>query len=395
MVLQYLLLRKSLLIALLDNPAFATNLAAYNGFMSPFIENPAASCPTGNCTWPIIPTVAVCGSCMDLTEEIRISRSSPESDNCVVSFGLLVFEGLCETIDWMQVFTVGPSSGRIFKSLEAEGIRWDSQNLIGTFGAVGLPHNISYSSGLNQSVATECALWYCLQAHEVKVVLGKTEDNVVQTWSHVQDLEPGYTGNITFKNVPGSMNVDASDKYGMSFKQVLGMSQYLNKTFIGNVSADGGLQVLYPDTDFAGGMHRGLDDTNAWIDRLARSMTNEIRLNNTVANAASEGRYHGTTNTTEVVIVVRWKWIIYPAALVLLSMAYLFYAILYTTRLQVQPWKADALVPLCLRLDNDLEYLAADGFDDEGGINKKIGESTVKLQMDGNRVLRLTRETEK
>jgi hypothetical protein len=35
----------------------------YNGMLSEGLEPLTASCPTGNCTWPVTPSLAVCGEC--------------------------------------------------------------------------------------------------------------------------------------------------------------------------------------------------------------------------------------------------------------------------------------------------------------------------------------------
>ncbi|KAI0440412.1 hypothetical protein F4803DRAFT_527211 [Xylaria telfairii] len=373
------------------NPTLSTKLAIYNGFMSSTITYPSASCPTGNCTWPVIPTMGVCGSCVDLTSEIKVNKST--SSFCAVTVGSLNLTGSCDSklLDFMPIFTVGRGSGRVFERVD--DIQWDSPNLIGTFGALGLPGSKTLSSGLDGSVATECALWYCLQAHEVGVELGETRDRVIRSWNRATSLAPGSTnGNITFTSIPDEMNVNSTDLYGMPNMQVLGMSQYINKTFIGGVNADGGLGVIAPTTDFAEGMQRSLDDPDSWIDRLARSMTNDIRLNQSVVGTSTQ--YDGTTSNTGVIIIVRWPWIAYPASLVFLSFVYLVYIITYTAQLPVRPWKSDALLPLCLQLDNDLKAMAAEGADKPGGIEERIGRYRVKLDMPGNRLVGLTREGE-
>lgn len=42
--------------------------AAYNGILTPNDVKPVApNCPTGNCTWPLTPLMAVCGACVNST----------------------------------------------------------------------------------------------------------------------------------------------------------------------------------------------------------------------------------------------------------------------------------------------------------------------------------------
>jgi hypothetical protein len=51
--------------------------AVYNGFLEGGIAPLQASCPTGNCTFPVTPTVAVCGECHDVPY-----TSSCNATNC-------------------------------------------------------------------------------------------------------------------------------------------------------------------------------------------------------------------------------------------------------------------------------------------------------------------------
>ncbi|EXJ55541.1 hypothetical protein A1O7_08469 [Cladophialophora yegresii CBS 114405] len=53
--------------------------AVYNGIMNQNQTQLPLTCSTGNCTWPLIPTVAVCGACIDLTSNITKQCSS---DHC-------------------------------------------------------------------------------------------------------------------------------------------------------------------------------------------------------------------------------------------------------------------------------------------------------------------------
>ena len=43
--------------------------AIQSGIMSAEISHLPASCPTGDCQWPIVQTLAVCGECQDFTAE--------------------------------------------------------------------------------------------------------------------------------------------------------------------------------------------------------------------------------------------------------------------------------------------------------------------------------------
>jgi hypothetical protein len=359
--------------------------------MSPNIESPSVICPTGNCTWPIIPTIGVCGACVNLTNDIKYDRSP--SSYCTVTIGDLHLTGVCDsdTPDFTSSFTVGRGSGKIFESLNSNRIQADSPNLIADFSALGVPASKILSSGLNGATAAECALWYCLQAHDVRVRRGELQDTVVMSWGETLNRNPGSTnGNITFINIPDEINIESSEMYGISGSQMLGMSEYANATFVGNVSVDGLLGVIAPSTDFAGGMQRSFDNMDAWIQRLAKSMTNDVRLNSTTG--ADNVRYSGTAFATQVIIVVRWAWIAYPAILVILSVANLIFEIAHTSKLNVRPWKSDSLLPIYMQLESELKSLAAEGINKPDGIRERVGKYRVQLTTEGERFLEFARE---
>jgi hypothetical protein len=371
---------------LLECPSDSTRMAVYAGFRSPEISNPPAVCTTGNCSWPIIPTVGVCGSCMDITTEIIYQRSS--SSFCTVSLDNLRLNGSCtgNSSETKTAFISGRGSGRIFQSLAPDEIQSDSPNLIANFNALGLPGPQSLILGFNDTIAKECAVWYCIQAHKISVNLGQLQDVTVGTWSRAQNLTSGANGNITFVDIPDKMNVEPSDKYSVASSHVSIMSSYSTTNyFIGYAVADGISQDIYPSSDYVGGMHKNLDHIDDWMTRLTRSMTNDARLNS--LNDAENPRYHGIAYTNTVFIHVRWLWIGFPTGLVLLSMFYLLFAILQTSKLNVLPWKSDALLPIYMRLEDDLISLATPGINEREGIKKRIGSCRVNLKTENGKLI--------
>lgn len=362
--------------------------------MSNSIGYPPARCPSGNCTWPIIPTVGVCGACVDVTDNIVYNRSTSDY-HCSLKVGNLEIPwAFCSSrmLDYMQIFTMGNGSGRVFESLADQQVSARSPALIANFGGLGLPDSKSLTSGLDDARATDCALWYCLQTHNVSVEQGVLKDTVLKTWAKARVDFPGTAGGkIPFIDIPADMNVSLSDEYAVTNAQMIAMRHYAEKTFVGNASADGGLGYKEAFTDYADGLWRNIDNVNPWIERVARSMTNEIRMNGT--GGGSEARYRGTAYVGQVIIGITWGWIAFPATLVGLSLLYLLYEMLHTYRLNVRVWKADPLVPLCTKLEDDLVLLARQGTDRPGGIKKAIGERRMRLDIREGKLVGLMQES--
>ncbi|KAK3900406.1 hypothetical protein C8A05DRAFT_45743 [Staphylotrichum tortipilum] len=369
-------------------PLSTTKLAIYDGFMAAAIDQPQVRCPTGNCTWPITPTVGVCGACINTTERIQIPGPVPPpgsllSGPCSVSTpGGIQINSSCD-LDFGIVFTLGPGSGEVFSSHKAPLAR-GAPNVIAEFGALGLPVRQSLNATIRESLATECALWYCLQAHNVSVRQGVLEDEVVETWSRVNA-----TGNaggeamvggrrVVFIDIPASFNIEPGEVYGLGPMQMITIQQYFNKTVVGNVTADGYTRGIWSTTDYAEGLHNSFDDVDSWLDRLTRSMTNEVRLSGWNASSTAARYYRGTVLSSQVMFIVRWLWLIYPAGLVALSVLCLIIAATQTLGMtDVRAWKDDPLVPLCLDLDVQLRERARAGLLEPNGTRKLVGRHHV------------------
>ncbi|KAM0428289.1 hypothetical protein ACHAPT_007190 [Fusarium lateritium] len=358
----------------------ATRLAMYTGFLAPSIGAPPVHCPTGNCTWPIIPTIGVCGRCLNLTDEI--SFNSINESTCILKIpGGMELEKGCDDHDpdAGTVFRVGPGSGRVFTSSLDTPERYAS-NVIAEFGAIGLPGSVVWSDqdSPNEPHAAECALWYCVRARKARVSLGVLKDEVTETWGEVVG-EGTFIGNITFVNIPSSMGTALDEKYSVSKLVVGDVGSYANRTFQGSVEMNPEtVEIITAKTEFALGLFNAFDDMHAWMDRLAGSMTNAVRINGTEAPAGA--RYWGTAMSSQVIMVVRWEWVIYPVVMVGASMVYLVVEIERTERIGVRPWKDDPLLPVCMEIDEEMRQQASRGLNEPGGIEKRVGEYSVRLE---------------
>jgi hypothetical protein len=338
-----------------------------------------------------------------MTDEIRIvNQTAPK---CVVTTRSgLELTGNCQIPDYGTVFTLGPGSNRVFSENSSPAVikrkgkpdlpvpSADANNVITQFGAVGVPSPKLPAGLLNESIAAECAMWYCLQAHNVSVRAGKISDEVVEIWSKASIKEQfgdGSGQNVTFNDIPKSFNTEGDVAYGLGPFQMYAMREYTNETIIGNVSADGTAGVVAPSTDFVEGLHSSFHDIDNWMDRLTLSMTNEIRINqgrDEKTRQEPEERYASTVFINQVTTVVRWEWITFPAAITFLAIVYMIVEIVRTEYSGAEAWKQDEFMPLCLTMDdNEVLKEIRMGQQEPEGLKKRIGRVRVGLQRrDGN-----------
>ncbi|RSL72332.1 hypothetical protein CEP54_000851 [Fusarium duplospermum] len=360
----------------------ATRIAMYNGFMAPSISVPQVQCSTGNCTWPIIPTVGVCGTCLNVTGELRFSRVNKTTCVLEISNGTKLETNACGPPNIFgpgpdsTYFTVGPGSGRVLTS-SSYLPRRNAFNVIAEFGAVGVLGSrptTQLGATINDWAAAECALWYCLQTREIRVEMNELRDNILETWSEVpHDTEALLSPNVTFVNVPSSMGTATGDHFTVHEEVLIDVRNFAITTFEGSLG--GGREE---ETEFALGLFNAFDDIHDWMDRLTSSLTNAVRINGT--DPPTDERYWGTAITGQVVIVVRWEWIVYPAVMVAASMVYLAVEIVRTAKIGVRPWKDDPLLPVCMEVDEEMRLQAGKGLDEPDGIEKRVGEYEVRLR---------------
>ncbi|KAL2204920.1 hypothetical protein CC79DRAFT_1335481 [Sarocladium strictum] len=256
-------------------------MAIYNGFMAQSVEPVQVTCPTAQCTWPIIPTLAVCGACINTTESIRIEQQG-NSPNCTATSTTgQQLSGPCVPKDINSATDILFHSSNVSTS---NGVLFNGTTTgIVNFGGIKAGRNASWLGGrLEGSRSTECALWYCIEAHNISVSRGKLRDKVIDTW---QKRYNKWNKRIDFEftDMPEYFNLHPEEFFGSDGILKTLTRRYFNQTVEGVIrgtfwhyTGQGGSRVT--GGDFIWSFFHYFDDADAWISRLARSMTNQIRL---------------------------------------------------------------------------------------------------------------------
>ena len=132
-----------------------------------------------------------------------------------------------------------------FQVMESPGAIYqqnDSTLYISNFKVVGSPLGTPELEGVplpySSTVASECALWMCVQAFEVNA--NQTEV-VVQKFSQIKNATTAITqggdfANINFQDIPRTMNSSPYGNYTVGLGASRAFQSYLSPTFNGSLS---------------------------------------------------------------------------------------------------------------------------------------------------------------
>ena len=379
------------------------------------------ACVTGNCIWPVIPTLGVCSSCNDIKSQINITTPAPKNSSSSVagpvytiflgdeytsSLSNNVSVNLGDPDDVFAIETVIPGgylpttfpSGRLtFARVFALGVPASSfQNL----------STISYSSSSLNSlvVAYSCDLYFCLQAYDANTTSGNYTEEMIESWDQMNASVPADFSSSNwapgrpqpvwgFSAIPESMNVMNATEYRVDYQSrgVLGYS--VASSVFGTVGYDGlgGVPEFFDS-------RQGTSTTDAtiiqsiWLSSNSTSTMSsrlEVLADTYTAYMRSEirappnGYYAPSMSSQEIFVRVRWPWLAYPLALVLAAYIFFIATLLQTRQRVVRPWKSQRLPLLLANIDDTVCEFASGGLHRHHGLEDRVGRMKVQMQFDG------------
>lgn len=338
--------------------------AIYDGILSSSVSEVPVTCHAMNCTWPIIPTLGVCGSCSAIHYR---EACDPLTCTYTVASGASV------------THQDSASSERRFVMAASNASASDSQAIFSAFDVLSLEKTVSRVS-VN---AQECSLWFCLKSYKISVIGGVQDSAMQGNWSRA-NFSTGSSAHfdeMMFIDIPPELGADPDTRYSVPTDAIVAMRNFMDGLMHGNASEVNGI-VDY-SSDLAHAMRNATTDLPGWIARLARSMTNDVRLTGDLGDAldrmSKSTEYSGTGLEMRPRVKVNWWWVIYPIVLMLMGFCYLAQTVWRTARDRVCAWKGDSLPMLFCTVDARIHEQVLDGMDVPGGLNKRIGQTEVEL----------------
>jgi hypothetical protein len=358
-------------------PPQSFQLATYAGIILPTVQPLSAFCPTSNCTWPVTPSLAVCGACSHTNYTTSCNSTGctftmPSGSTMTIQPGTISGATVMEGVAFQIQFT----PGSIYVANDT------SRVYLANFDVFGQPFTTDTNrTWTNTSiVSSECALWACVQAYQVSVDSLQQQQLTIQSWSDtitppVNITRPFYQ-NSTFKPLPTNMNPTPDVQYTFGMYAATTIGKYLDRLLSGNVTLD--LESDFPSNNYIEFNWNSSSNLDSWINNLAVSMSNAVRT----GEPAQDSRYNGVAFVLGV--SVHWYWLSLPLLMVALSLVVLISNILRTSRSQVGAWKGSSLAMLFCDIDPEVKDKAGFAMYRSGGLMDVVGKADMLLEAEND-----------
>ncbi|KAI1807003.1 hypothetical protein F4811DRAFT_62589 [Daldinia bambusicola] len=421
----------------INGPAWVAAIS--NGLYGSAVDDLPIVCPSGNCTWDgVVPSVGVCGKCQDFTRLLPKTWMSCSDLLCNYTINQErqvwpdVVNGPKPNSTWklddIRRLFPPPSNGTgeydapLSKVILISDINgsigmhtdWleNGHISIGAFAVFEIPvedgrdePDVSLSFG--EPVVTRCSFWFCMQSTIANVNSGQPMQGVAYTdrvsyattldsWRGVVATEPqgGTFSDVPDFNMNGRnfsvrpFNLSSPGQYGSStgsINSVVGdtPTRHINIVWLSNPKGPANLETPlgYNDPLFYQAWRYTANDRSAWANRIAKSLTNVVRVQNQPDH--KDDVYAGNVWIQQTYIRVSWPWIAYPIVVLLASLL-LFTSNIYRPSSPDQKiWGTGMLALLISDIDRSIKDQARGSScrsNDE--LVEAIGRAIVSLEED-------------
>lgn len=361
---------------------FDLKAATYGAIMTSKTQPLTLRCPTGNCTWPVTPSLAVCGACAQATVQASCSTTETGITNLCEVF---TTSGLKANLSNVPESSMGTS----FQVFPSPGFRWKnddtSKAYVANFEMVGYQASSEstsrYTIGLDilastPVIASECALWLCVKSYKNTMIAGSATQKVTEIFSEALPVEEGPAAvskmSQSFLPLPPTMNPHPGANFTVTYLAKYSMQNFLRRLFSGNVTVNTASQES--SADIVAAMWPATRSIDEWIENIAASMTDVIRTTNPEPN----DYYNGSA--VRLAYRVRWVWITLPVLLMLVSLLVLIVAMVQTRRSSVQAWKGSLLTLLFMTPEMNLQRMIDGRTSAYRGYEKAMGKTKIWIE---------------
>ncbi|KAI1416841.1 hypothetical protein F5Y13DRAFT_204215 [Hypoxylon sp. FL1857] len=386
----------------------------------------AFTCPTANCTWPIFTSLAICSACNDMTSRLKRRKAygtnlGTLSTNTVQiggNYTTIALPGL--NITNLDSKVENPMKGQALFSISAYLTATRLTDSQSTLSFQHLDTMITAVDILKAAAgyetkqlrwdetpvsATECALYFCVNAYESVVENGILTERILASWAErdfvsYRDSDEGnefeiyeswnhnslYSAEIDFRRsdlelfIPDESirNYDLPENVTRRFRlteNTVGstvrfvneqlLSEYMTWPFGSEMKVMSPIsQALYQS-----------ENISATFDKVAWTVSNWMRGVSNVTNP-------GVGQEWIIHIHVQWPYMILPLLTTFLGLLFSMWSIIETRRLHLDPWKTDMIATLTLSVDAETRAQLRHA-DRNGYLEKAVKTMTVTFEDSG------------
>ncbi|KAI1078724.1 hypothetical protein F5B20DRAFT_201562 [Whalleya microplaca] len=332
-------------------------------------NSPAATCSTGNCTWPQVTTLGICAQCTDITQQVNTSCPGPTTANhgqYQCDYGMPSGRNLSgfgfkagATGDF---FPTRWNSSATSASASTSG-NSSAAAALTYIEAVQLKENYDYgtadiSSVLRAPTAWTCMFVLCAKTYEILSMTNgevsvsePVEDLLIRTDNITQVDAPiggGLSGLSTIQGLRVNSSSSSTSTHFINSADFANLGNYLTELFSTGWGARGFgasnriAQATAPNLGWALSEAENLNQT---VRNIAESMTEIIR------NSRNSTAIAGQAFRTRTYIEVQWGWVALPLTLTILSLLLIMLMVIRTNRSDLPLWKNSSIALLFHRVD--------------------------------------------
>jgi hypothetical protein len=338
------------------------------------------SCPTGNCTYPIFQSLAICSSCQNLTHAVKKTCSEYDLENldrfnfCEFSLpnGLSINQtsGLSSIINIKNFHRDTITASSWLPPVEPTG---NEDTLLNITILKGSTKSAEQNGDKMSYNATQCTLYWCINTYNSSVVNGQLVEKTLHSWNvPTAEWSLGYSGRPKFLSPPPISSNSAPTTFTLGYYAVGPLEDWLldrltfsNSYAVRETEYKNGSLTWAPDVssnisvpgyvvpavlDLIGLFQ--LNEPLEIFPNLAKSMTTLIRsttdsekTNENFAGLkiADEGPIIGVAYDLQVYIAIRWAWLAFAASLLVLMLLFFTLVIIESAKSDVAIWKSSPL----------------------------------------------------
>lgn len=389
--------------------------ALYNGFynsQAAGMQTTSATCPTANYSWTPFTTLAICSECHDITSYIERVIDDPW-DSWIGWARLEILNG--------DFSIPAPLSGAGNMAMYATRLENRQQTLsfktlttmITAIEVIRVWEDIQKGVVITNVNATECVLYFCVNAYESSMKQGKLEEVLIGSWS---ERDPGSYADISGEgDSHGTQLFDEWNNFSFYSPQrvdtirsdlrllipeseIQRLDLPANVTTSFNITANAvGSLVSYVNEEFftynmswppkyisqspvAAQALASSPNLSGTFNNGARSLTNWMR-------DTSNTPHRGETQEWATTVGIEWQYVTAPLAAFVAGVLFCLFIFWETGRLGLPPWKTGMIATLTHSLDATTREQLRDASRD--GSLDRVAKATVVQLVDAGRGLEM------